>query len=411
MTRQSPFTQSQVQVLLHPKQVAFTTSNRPVRSFMAGVGAGKTVIGAHDLLRRSKPRHTYMIVAPTYKMLQRSTLRTFIEGAEKLQLWDYEQYNKSESRCVLKNGAEVFLASGDTPDSLRGPSLSGCWLDECQNMSEEVYTVMVGRLREGGVRGWLSATFTPSTPDHWTSTTLLNKSDPDIEVIQCATCDNPFIKPEYFEFLKRQYSPARARRELYGELVYLEGAEWPPEWFEDGIWFDDWPNPTEGIRVVSLDSSKGRGGKTGDYSSFCLIHWHDHTLWTDFDLANDRDSSIIAQTAIDIQRRWNPHFFAIEEEFGGATLLADIQRRADDLRLPMAVTLLGSDQIQKEVRIRRLTPYLSQGMMRFKRNSPSAKLAVDQIRSFPQAAHDDGPDSAEMAVRMLEKINAGLVQW
>jgi len=352
-----------------------------------------------------------MIVAPTYKMLQRSTLRTFIEAAEKVQLWDYDQYFKTESRCVLKNGAEVYLASGDDPDGLRGPSLSGCWLDECQKMSEEVYTVMVGRLREGGSRGWLSATFTPSTPDHWTSTTLLNKDDRDIQVIQCATCDNPFIEKEYFDFLVRQYSPARARRELYGELVYLEGAEWPPEWFEDHIWFDEWPAPDKGVKVVSLDSSKGRSGKTGDYSVFCLMQWYDNILWTDFDMANDRDSSIIAQTAVDIQQRWKPHFLAIEEEFGGAALLSDIQRRADDLKLPMAITLLGSDQIAKEVRIRRLTPYLSRRMMKFNRNSPSMKMAVDQIRSFPQAAHDDAPDAAEMAIRMHNKIQAGLVRW
>jgi hypothetical protein len=51
-------------------------------------------------------------------------------------------------------------------------------------------------------------------------------------------------------------------------------------------------------------------------------------------------------------------------------------------------------------RIRRLTPLLSQGCLRFKAGSEGAKLLVDQLRDFPCGEHDDAPDALEVAFRL-----------
>ena len=59
-----------------------------------------------------------------------------------------------------------------------------------------------------------------------------------------------------------------------------------------------------------------------------------------------------------------------------------------------------NNTVNKQVRIRRLTPYLAQGRLRFKGDSPGARLLVEQLRDFPLADHDDGPDALEMAVRL-----------
>jgi hypothetical protein len=48
-----------------------------------------------------------------------------------------------------------------------------------------------------------------------------------------------------------------------------------------------------------------------------------------------------------------------------------------------------------------LTPWLARRELRFKANSPGARLLVEQLRDFPHADHDDGPDALEMAVRVL----------
>ena len=53
--------------------------------------------------------------------------------------------------------------------------------------------------------------------------------------------------------------------------------------------------------------------------------------------------------------------------------------------------------VNKQMRIRRLGPLLSQRRLRFLKNSASTRLLVDQLRDFPAGAHDDGPDALEMA--------------
>jgi predicted phage terminase large subunit-like protein len=58
------------------------------------------------------------------------------------------------------------------------------------------------------------------------------------------------------------------------------------------------------------------------------------------------------------------------------------------------------NQVPKVVRIRRLTPLLSQRRLRFKAGSKGAKLLVEQLRDFPCGDHDDGPDALEVAFRL-----------
>ena len=62
------------------------------------------------------------------------------------------------------------------------------------------------------------------------------------------------------------------------------------------------------------------------------------------------------------------------------------------------------NHVNKLVRIRRLGPYLASRRLRFKAHSPSTRLLVEQLRTFPVGDHDDGPDAAEMAVRLAAEL-------
>jgi len=59
--------------------------------------------------------------------------------------------------------------------------------------------------------------------------------------------------------------------------------------------------------------------------------------------------------------------------------------------------------VAKVVRIRRLTPELTSRNIRF-RNTPGTRLLVEQMRHFPVADHDDGPDALEMARRLGQRL-------
>lgn len=396
-----------VAFVLHQKQAEFKNSDKIYRGFVSGVGAGKTFVGAYDLLTRGIPGALYAVVAPTYKVLSDATLRTFKDVAEKLDLWNEDAYRKTDNQVKLNNGVEILFRSGDQPGNLRGPTLAGCWMDECSQMKEEVFSVMIGRLRYGGRQGWLSGTFTPAGKDHWTYRVFGDATNPNVTLVQCSTKDNPFLETQFYENLLLQYGKGeggmlRAMQELEGQFVCVEGAEWGPECFTPDIWFDDWPVDDMAVKVVALDSSKGLGGKTGDYSSFAMVMYSNGLLWVEFDLNNQRNTTGMIDTALEIQRSFRPHYFGIEAEFGGHVMGHDLMARSEQAKILVPAMLVPTQGIQKEVRIRRITPYLTRKLLRF-RNTEMTKHGVQMMESFPHAEHDDSADSLEMAIRLVNE--------
>ena len=135
-----------MKIPLHPAQSAFRHSPALYRGFVGGRGAGKSWIGAYDLLRRAKPGCLYLIAAPTYPMLQDSSIRSFESIARQLNFLRDVRLSSGTARAVLGNGAEVLFRSADDPNRLRGPNLSGAWLDEAGDMDEDAYNRYVDQV-------------------------------------------------------------------------------------------------------------------------------------------------------------------------------------------------------------------------------------------------------------------------
>lgn len=221
-----------LQVDLHPTQAAFRESQALYRGFVGGRGAGKSYIGAYDLLRRTEPGRLYMVVAPTYTMLKDASARTFYALGEQLHF--IAKVNRADMRATLGNGAEVIFRSGDEPDRLRGPNLSGLWLDEAGLMERGVYEIGIACLREGGRAGWLSATFTPKGRDHWTYE-VFGTGRSDAALFHAKTNDNPFLPAQFQAAIRQQYTERMARQELEGLFLDdVPGALWQRERLDAG---------------------------------------------------------------------------------------------------------------------------------------------------------------------------------
>jgi predicted phage terminase large subunit-like protein len=212
--------------------------------------------------------------------------------------------------------------------------------------------------------------------------------------------------PEVFP--KERLEQIRATRtNYYWQAMYqqnpqAEGSvEWPDSFFPPEIWFNEWPDAWS-CKVVALDPSKGTDSKFGDYSAFVMLMASKGTIYVDADLAI-RNTAVIAETAVEIQRTFRPDWFGVETNQFQQLLADDLQRLGDQRGVMMP--LFGiNNQVNKLVRIRRLTPLLSRGVLRFKGGSPGARLLVEQLRDFPNGDHDDGPDALEMALRLGSEL-------
>jgi hypothetical protein len=405
----------------YPKQAQFLQATEPVRGFVAGQGSGKSVVGAFDLLQRALDGRTYMVTGPTYKVLGQATIRTFVEVARKFNRLVRVRTSADNPSALIrlapprKGLAEVLFRSTENPDHLRGPNLSGLWMDEASLSPLEAYQIGIARLREAGERGWLTATFTPRGLTHWTHE-VFGKEQPGIFLVHARTDENPFLAPEFLALVKATYTGLRAEQELGGRFVAVEGAEWPPEYFED-IFFRDWPaNLPWAATAIALDPSKGRDatkpkeGRPPDYSAFV---WGavgpDGTTWVDANLDNVRDVSRIVADGIGIYRSCPfgpPTAFVIETNafqvlIGG--LLFEEARK-----IGLSLPLWGIDNHENKLaRIRgRITPELARRKLRV-RDTPGGRLLVAQLRDFPQGQYDDGPDALEQLLRMLLHLIQG----
>lgn len=387
-------------------QAAFRRSNSLYRAFVGGRGAGKSWIGAYDLVRRARRGRTYLVGSPTGVLLNDTTYPTFKAIAEDLGVWGGAKLTPYPN-VTLTTGATIRFRTAEDPEKLRGPNLTGVWLDEASLMEEGAYKICLGSLREAGEQGWLSATFTPKGLAHWTYQ-CFGTGKPDTELFHATTADNPFNAASFAATLARQYAGRFAQQELGGEFVALEGAEWPPDYFGEHLWFDDWP-PGEMLRVLALDPSKGKDAKVaepaksrdGDDSAFADVTLTpDGTLWVDVDANNARDVTGIVRDGLALYRSRRHHAFVVEVNQFQAMLASEFLRQwsaAEQGPLPL-YGITNTDP--KPVRIRTLGPYLAQRKLRV-RDTPGGRKLVTQLRDFPLAKHDDCPDALEMAVRML----------
>lgn len=205
--------------------------------------------------------------------------------------------------------------------------------------------------------------------------------------------------------MRAESGHASFEREKQSSPINPESCEWPEVYFESLIWFDEWPARLR-IKTMALDPSKGSDARHGDYSAFVLLGIDEHgCIYLEADLARRPTPQIVAD-GVALFRRFRPDAFAIEanqfQDLFAAAFVAEFRNQGLFDVQPWAL----HNHVNKRVRIRRLGPYLATRRLRLRANSPSTQLLVEQLRDFPLADHDDGPDAAEMALRLATELLA-----
>ncbi len=245
-------------IRLHPAQAAFRASSAIYRGYVGGIGSGKSFAGAYDLVRRAKPGRLYMVIAPTYPMMRDASLRSFLSIARDLSY--LKAFKKNEMLATLGNGAEIIFRTSDDPERLRGPNLSGVWMDEASLMLKDAFDITIGRLREGGEQGWLAATFTPKGRGHWTFD-VFGTGKSNTEIFHSRTDQNPFIISTFHDTLANIYDGAFKAQELGGEFVDEDDSFLiiPPAWAKAAV---ELKLESNGPRIGGFDIAEEGGDDT-----------------------------------------------------------------------------------------------------------------------------------------------------
>jgi hypothetical protein len=203
---------------LHRGQLRVMRSQRRTILALAGTQSGKTVTGPIWLLTEIMKRGegSYAVVGPTFPLLKNKAipeLRALFERGLKLgkMNWKDARFYFSPEGCkkllgyYTGTGIEIIFGYAENPDSLEAMTLKGLWCDEAGQKAFKLdsYWALQRRCARYGAR----QLYTTTPYDlGWLKTKLYDlykAGDPDIDVIQFESKDNPFFPMDEWHRMKR----------------------------------------------------------------------------------------------------------------------------------------------------------------------------------------------------------------
>lgn len=274
---------------------------------MAGIQSGKTVGGAMWLMQEilnyqnQGMAYDYAIIAPTYKLLQQSTLKKFLDL---MPSW-FGVYKENKSVIVLNDGGNIYVRSAEDPDSLEGMTLKAAWADEAGQFAEKVWSILYGRLNI--LRGRMIMTTTPYS-FCWLDEIIVpqwERGNKDYEVIQYESIASPWFPIEEYEHAKAVLSPSEFSRRYKGILVASEGLVYDG-WKRAYIW-EQTPEEFHMIDFAAgIDFGYNHpaaievGAFSDDFPAVCIVdEWYEKQKTID---------ELIA-AAKQLKERWNIRIF------------------------------------------------------------------------------------------------------
>ena len=229
-----------------PKQLAFLESANREVLYSGAFGAGKTrAVCMKAIMRAQRPGAVEGLCRKHLVTLKMTTLRTLLEPEGSLPPLlppgSYE-HHLGEQRIKLHSGGQIqYFGFGEGEDDTRTKigslTLSGCGVDQAEEVSAAEWTMLRGRLRLAieGVPAQLYAACNPASPSHHLALRFGFADQPIAEgcaAIATRSSDNTYLPPEYLADLNTFTGLAKAR--------YVEG-----RWVgSEGLVYDRWDRRT-----------------------------------------------------------------------------------------------------------------------------------------------------------------------
>ncbi|KAA6233115.1 hypothetical protein FP507_08740 [Chlorobium phaeovibrioides] len=206
-----------------PHQRQFWESKSFMTLLVGGYGCGKTYIGAMRMLWLSYVNRPYpnLYVSPNYKQAERTIVFTLEDILTRARI-PYS-YNKSKFELYIPGWQGlIWVASGEKPNSLKGPNIAAAGIDEPFIQKKETFDVVLSRVREN--KAAHNELFMTGTPEelNWGYDVAKNEEGMyDIEVINGRTTDNTHLSRQFVTMLENAYDENQVAAYMDGKFINL----------------------------------------------------------------------------------------------------------------------------------------------------------------------------------------------
>lgn len=185
------------------------------------------------------------IVSETFPHLRKGAIKDFSKIMSDIGFWSDSQWNKGESKYTFSNGSYIEFFSADQPGKVRGPRRDVLFINECNNISFEVYHQLAIRTNK-----IIYLDYNP-VAEFWVHKELLQ--DKDTDFVKLTFQDNEALS----DVLRKEILKAKDKAYYNSELE-------PPKLFEEAniknnYWHNWW-------KVYGL-------GETGSLEGVIFENW------------------------------------------------------------------------------------------------------------------------------------------
>lgn len=267
-------------MILLPKQehAVYHLKNNSITEVLYGgaAGGGKSALGCLWLIEQCLiyPSSRWLMGRSKLKTLKETTLNTFFEMAQELNIGNKFNYNAQSNIIYWNNGSEIILKdlflypSDPNFDSLGSLEITGAFIDECNQITYKAWQVVKSRIRykleEFGLTPKLFGSCNPSK--NWAFKEFY-QADKEGNIkdhrkfVQALPTDNPHLHPSYLESLLQLDKNSRERL-YYGNWEYDND----PATIIDYDAIQDYFNPSHiargGKKYLSIDVARKGKDKT-----------------------------------------------------------------------------------------------------------------------------------------------------
>ena len=189
---------------------------------IAGRRFGKTFLSIRQLCFAAKePNREVFYITSSYR-----SAKMIVWKPLKRRLLDLRwaaKVNESELSITLKNGSTISLKGAENPDSLRGPSLSYCVIDEMAEVDPDLFYEVI-RPALADQQGGAMFIGTPKGKGNWSYDLFtMEENHEDWKSWQFKTIDGGWVKPEEIEAARKELDERTFRQEFEATFETFEG--------------------------------------------------------------------------------------------------------------------------------------------------------------------------------------------
>lgn len=224
---------------LLPSQKAFWLSDVKYTLLSGGYGSGKSrILILRTIFDAISQDNNYILMGrKTYAEIHDVLLKDFFEVCHQSWIKSFKKTPHPSIVLYTLNGktSEIIFRNLDkfSENEIAGLNLGGVSIDQAEDIPENIFMALKGRLRRPGIKHRVYMTANPALS--WLYRVFKQEAPPDHKLIEASTLENAAnLPPEYLEDLKT-YPPSMYKQFVLGiwdESLFSENAVFAPEHLE-----------------------------------------------------------------------------------------------------------------------------------------------------------------------------------